>query len=167
KIEKWQKNIEKYQKQIDETEKKLQKFGASVSGNILKTPAEIAQERKDEILRKKIASHNEGKAVRFTDEEKKRIATLQAEQLKARQAQQAIDKNKGRIQRTERRVDARETLRKQQDWRERSQSLAARSNAVAAAQNTINKINDGKKPVQSYLDVISALLKDRLPGSTV
>lgn len=167
KIEKWQKNIEKYQKQIDETEKKLQKFGASVSGNILKTPAEIAQERKDEILRKKIASHNEGKAVRFTDDEKKRIATLQAEQLKARQAQQTIDKNKGRIQRTERRVDARETLRKQQDWRERSQSLAARSNAVAAAQNTMNKINGGKKPVQSYLDLISALLKDRLPGSTV
>ena len=167
KISGWQKGIEKYQKQIDETEQKLQRFGASVSGDILKTSAEIAQERKDEILRKKIASHNEGKVVHFSEGEKKRIVQLQSEQAKARIALSSIEKDKSNIRHTENRIDALDQLRKKQDWKDRSASLTARARTVAAAQNTMNRINDGKKPVQSYLDMISALLTSRLPERTV
>ena len=167
KVEKWQEEIEKYQKQIDETERKLRKLGASVDDNLLKSPQEIAQARKDEILRRKIEAYNKGARVQFSGEEKARIKELQDAQKKAQAARKSIEKNQQSIKDNEKTVRDFDRKRRTQDWKERSAELNRRAKAVSAAQKTIKQVNDGKKPVQSYLDLITQLLRNGLPSSTV
>lgn len=167
KVEKWQEEIEKYQKQIDETERKLRKLGASVDDNLLKSPQEIAQAKKDEILRRKIEAYNKGAKVRFSDEEKARIRELQEAQRKAQAARKSIEGNRQSIKDNEKTVRDFDRKRQRQNWAERSRDLKRRAAAVSAAQKTIKQVNDGKRPVQSYLDLITQLLRNGLPSATV
>ena len=105
--------------------------------------------------------------MRFSDEEKARIRELQDAQKKAQAARKSIEGNRQSIKDNEKTVRDFDRKRQRQNWAERSRDLKRRAAAVSAAQKTIKQVNDGKRPVQSYLDLITQLLRNGLPSATV
>ncbi len=166
KIEKWRENIKGYQKQIDETEKKLSKLGLSVDEDILKTPEQILQAKKDEMLQAKIAAHNRGEKVTFTDEEKARIAQLQEDQKKAREAKKAQEADEKNIEDTEKEVSKLDKQRRDEERQERGQELDQRDKALTAAEAQLTAAKEANAPIVVILEKITDILKNGLPTET-
>ncbi len=167
KIKGWQEEIETYRKGIEKAEKALAKMGLSVDEDILKTPEQIAQDRRDELLRKKIEAHNRGGTVTFTAREKARIAELQKQQTGARRLQKQVTEKEGRIKKTEKEVDQYDRSRREQDWAERAKEMADKGKALDEAQTQVQRIRDGTAPLEKLLTAIQGLLKNGLPPETV
>ncbi len=167
KIKKWQNDIDGYRKKIGEAEKALQKFGLNIEDDILKTPQQIAQEKKDDILKTKIESYNRGEKVTFTKEEKARVAELQAKQKSGRDAKAAQEKAEGDIKQTEKDVEKHDRTRKEQDWKDRAKEMQDKSKSLDSAGK---KIEDAQKNPNASLETvmkeIAKLLKDKLPEET-
>ena len=167
KIAGWRKEIEGYQRDIEKTEKLLGKLGFSVNEDILKTPEQIAQERKDERLRKKIGFANRGAKVRFNSEERDRINAMQTAQREARRRQKQIAGKESAVSRTERKIAAldRDEMARDRENREKMmQQKLAVSESMAQQLETLKRAN---QPLETKLRAIEAVLKQRLPGETV
>ena len=167
KIAGWRKEIEGYQRDIEKTEKLLGKLGLSVNEDILKTPEQIAQERKDERLRKKIGFANRGAKVRFNSEERDRLNVMQAAQTEARRRQKQIAGKESAVSRTERKIAAldRDEMARDRENREKMmQQKLAVSESMAQQLETLKRAN---QPLETKLRAIEAVLKQRLPGETV
>ena len=167
KIAGWRKEIEGYQRDIEKTEKLLGKLGLSVNEDILKTPEQIAQERKDERLRKKIGFANRGAKVRFNSEERDRINAMQTAQREARRRQKQIAGKESAVSRTERKIAAlnRDEMAHDRENREKMmQQKLAVSESMAQQLETLKRAN---QPLETKLRAIEAVLKQRLPGETV
>ena len=167
KIAGWRKEIEGYQRDIEKTEKLLGKLGLSVNEDILKTPEQIAQERKDERLRKKIGFANRGAKVRFNSEERDRLNVMQSAQREARRRQKQIAGKESAVSRTERKIaalDRDETARDRENREKMMQQKLAVSESMAQQLETLKRAN---QPLETKLRAIEAVLKQRLPGETV
>lgn len=167
KIQGWRDEIEQYEKDIEKAEKMLRKFGQTLEDDILKTPEQIAQERKDDILRKKIEAYNKGEKVTFTKEEQEQVKKLQDTQKKARELTANKETNQGYIKDAENAMDAYDRKRKQEEWRERANSLKNRSQVMAAANEQIRIAKEGNAPMEAVLKKIEEILKKGLPNETL
>lgn len=167
KIKGWRDEIEQYEKDIEKAEKMLRKFGQTLEDDILKTPEQIAQERKDDILRKKIEAYNKGEKVTFTKEEQEQVKKLQDAQKKARELTANKETNQGYIKDAENAMDAYDRKRKQEEWKERANSLKNRSQVMAAANEQIRIAKEGNAPMEAVLKKIEEILKKGLPNETL
>lgn len=167
KIAGWRKEIEGYQKDIAKTEAMLQKLGFSVEDDILKTPDQIAQERKDSRLKQKIELANKGSKVEFTAEERDRINQLQAAQKEARENLRKISGNEKSIASEEQKINAldrREARIEQENRLKMNQQKLSAANAMAQQLETLQKAN---MPLDQKLKGIEEVLKKRLPDETM
>lgn len=167
KIAGWRKEIEGYQKDIAKTEAMLQKLGFSVEDDILKTPDQIAQERKDSRLKQKIELANKGSKVEFTAEERDRINQLQAAQKEARENLRKISGNEKSIESEEQKINAldrREARIEQENRLKMNQQKLSAANAMAQQLETLQKAN---MPLDQKLKGIEEVLKKRLPDETM
>ena len=167
KIAGWRKEIEGYQRDIEKTEKMLGKLGFSVNEDILKTPEQIAQERKDARLRKKIEFANRGATVSFTAEERDRINSMQTAQQEARRKQKQIAGKESAVARTERKIatlDRDESTRDRANREKMMQQKLAVSESMAQQLETLKRAN---QPLETKLKSIESVLKQRLPDETV
>lgn len=167
KIAGWRKEIEGYQKDIAKTEAMLQKLGFSVEDDILKTPDQIAQERKDSRLKQKIDLANKGSKVEFTAEERDRINQLQAAQKEARENLRKISGNEKSIESEEQKINAldrREARIEQENRLKMNQQKLSAANAMAQQLETLQKAN---MPLDQKLKGIEEVLKKRLPDETM
>ena len=167
KIAGWRKEIEGYQRDIEKTEKMLGKLGFSVNEDILKTPEQIAQERKDARLRKKIEFANRGATVSFTAEERDRINSMQTAQQEARRKQKQIAGKESAVARTERKIttlDRDESTRDRANREKMMQQKLAVSESMAQQLETLKRAN---QPLEIKLKSIESVLKQRLPDETV
>ena len=167
KIAGWRKEIEGYQKDIAKTEAMLQKLGFSVEDDILKTPDQIAQERKDSRLKQKIELANKGSKVEFTAEERDRINQLQAAQKEARENLRKISGNEKSIASEEQKINAldrREARIEQENRLKMKQQKLSAANAMAQQLETLQKAN---MPLDQKLKGIEEVLKKRLPDETM
>ena len=166
-IQGWRDEIEKYESEIDKAEKKLQRFGATLEDDLLKSPQQIAQDRKDEILRKKIDAYNQGAKVTFTKEEQSRIQELQHEQKRARLAMAEKTSNESSIKSAERSLDAYDRRREIEDRRERANELKNRAATMKAAEDQLRIAKEANQPLEAVLKKIEEILKGGLPNQTV
>lgn len=166
-IQGWREEIEKYESEIDKAEKKLQRFGATLEDDLLKSPEQIAQDRKDEILRKKIDAYNQGAKVTFTKEEQSRIQELQHEQKRARLAMEGKTSNESSIRSAERSLDAYDRRREIEDRRERANELKNRAATMKAAEDQLRIAKEANQPLEAVLKKIEEILKGGLPNQTV
>lgn len=167
KIAGWRKEIEGYQKDIAKTEAMLQKLGFSVEDDILKTPDQIAQERKDSRLKQKIELANKGSKVEFTAEERDRINQLQAAQKEARENLRKISGNEKSIESEEQKINAldrREARIEQENRLKMNQQKLSAANAMAQQLENLQKAN---MPLDQKLKGIEEVLKKRLPDETM
>ena len=167
KIAGWRKEIEGYQKDIAKTEAMLQKLGFSVEDDILKTPDQIAQERKDSRLKQKIELANKGSKVEFTAEERDRINQLQAAQKEARENLRKISGNEKSIASEEQKINALdrwEARIEQENRLKMNQQKLSAANAMAQQLETLQKAN---MPLDQKLKGIEEVLKKRLPDETM
>lgn len=167
KIAGWRKEISGYQKDIEKTEAMLRKLGFSVEDDILKTPEQIAQERKDSRLRRKIEFANRGARVEFTKEERDRINKLQSAQKEARGKMREISGNERSIAAGERKIDSldrREAKIDQENRLKMNQQKLSAANAMAQQLETLQKAN---MPLDQKLKGIEEVLKKRLPDESM
>ena len=145
----------------------LRKLGFSVEDDILKTPEQIAQERKDSRLRRKIEFANRGASVEFTKEERDRINKLQSAQKEARGKMREISGNERSIAAGERKIDSldrREAKIDQENRLKMNQQKLSAANAMAQQLETLQKAN---MPLDQKLKGIEEVLKKRLPDESM
>ena len=167
KIQGWRDEIAKYQKDIESAEKMLRRFGAALEDDILKTPEQIAQERKDNILRQKIDAYNRGEKVTFTKEEQARIREMQNAQNKARKLMADKEMNEGYINDAEKSLNAYDRRREIEERNARANELKNRSAALKAAEDQLRIAKEANQPMESVLKKIEEILKYGLPNQTV
>ena len=167
KIQGWRDEIAKYQKDIESAEKMLRRFGATLEDDILKTPEQIAQERKDNILRQKIDAYNRGEKVTFTKEEQARIREMQNAQNKARKLMADKEMNEGYINDAEKSLNAYDRRREIEERNARANELKNRSAALKAAEDQLRIAKEANQPMESVLKKIEEILKYGLPNQTV
>lgn len=167
KIKKWQDDIDGYRKKIDEAEKALRKFGLNLEDDILKTPQQIAQAKKDELLKTKIEAYNRGAVVNFSKEEKARVVELQARQKSGRDAKTAQEKAEGDVKKTEKEVDKYDRTRREQDWKDRAKEMQDKSKSLGTAGKKIEEAQKNPNAaLETVMKEIAKLLKDKLPDET-
>ncbi|MDD3886957.1 MAG: hypothetical protein PHI35_08790, partial [Victivallaceae bacterium] len=167
-IDAWKKKITDYGKQIDAVDKKLSRFGASVDEDILKTPEQIAQDKKDDLLRVKITAANKGEKVSFTAEERDRINSLREEQLKARKLKAESSDLSKQSETSEASISAEARDRAAADKARRLKELDARekiTNAVSATASTASS-DMQLKDLITIISRIDLTLKHGLPSET-
>lgn len=167
KIQGWRDEIAKYQKDIESAEKMLSKFGATLEDDILKTPEQIAQERKDNVLRQKIDAYNQGAKVTFTKEEQARILEMQNAQNKARKLMADKEMNEGYINDAEKSLNAYDRRREIEERNARANELKNRSAALKAAEDQLRIAKEANQPMEAVLKKIEEILKYGLPNQTV
>lgn len=167
KIQGWRDEIAKYQKDIESAEKMLSKFGATLEDDILKTPEQIAQERKDNVLRQKIEAYNQGAKVTFTKEEQARILEMQNAQNKARKLMADKEMNEGYINDAEKSLNAYGRRREIEERNARANELKNRSAALKAAEDQLRIAKEANQPMEAVLKKIEEILKYGLPNQTV
>lgn len=167
KIQGWRDEIAKYQKDIESAEKMLRRFGATLEDDILKTPEQIAQERKDNILRQKIDAYNQGAKVTFTKEEQARILEMQNAQNKARKLMADKEMNEGYINDAEKSLNAYDRRREIEERNARANELKNRSAALKAAEDQLRIAKEANQPMEAVLKKIEEILKYGLPNQTV
>ena len=167
KIQGWRDEIAKYQKDIESAEKMLRRFGATLEDDILKTPEQIAQERKDNILRQKIDAYNQGAKVTFTKEEQARILEMQNAQNKARKLMADKEMNEGYINDAEKSLNAYDRRREIEERNARANELKNRSAALKAAEDQLRIAKEANQPMEAVLKKIEEILKNGLPNQTV
>ena len=167
KIQGWRDEIAKYQKDIESAEKMLSKFGATLEDDILKTPEQIAQERKDNVLRQKIDAYNQGAKVTFTKEEQARILEMQNAQNKARKLMADKEMNESYINDAEKSLNAYDRRREIEERNARANELKNRSAALKAAEDQLRIAKEANQPMEAVLKKIEEILKYGLPNQTV
>ena len=167
KIQGWRDEIAKYQKDIESAEKMLRRFGATLEDDILKTPEQIAQERKDNILRQKIDAYNQGAKVTFTKEEQARILEMQNAQNKARKLMADKEMNESYINDAEKSLNAYDRRREIEERNARANELKNRSAALKAAEDQLRIAKEANQPMEAVLKKIEEILKYGLPNQTV
>lgn len=167
KIQGWRDEIAKYQKDIESAEKMLSKFGATLEDDILKTPEQIAQERKDNVLRQKIDAYNQGAKVTFTKEEQARIQEMQNTQNKARKLKADKEMNESYINDAEKSLNAYDRKRELEERKARANELKNRSAALKAAEDQLRIAKEANQPMEAVLKKIEEILKYGLPNQTV
>ena len=167
KIQGWRDEIAKYQKDIESAEKMLSKFGATLEDDILKTPEQIAQERKDNVLRQKIDAYNQGAKVTFTEEEQARILEMQNAQNKARKLMADKEMNESYINDAEKSLNAYDRRREIEERNARANELKNRSAALKAAEDQLRIAKEANQPMEAVLKKIEEILKYGLPNQTV
>lgn len=167
KIQGWRDEIAKYQKDIESAEKMLSKFGATLEDDILKTPEQIAQERKDNVLRQKIDAYNQGAKVTFTKEEQARILEMQNAQNKARKLMADKEMNESYINDAEKSLNAYDRRREIEERNARANELKNRSAALKAAEDQLRIAKEANQPMEAVLKKIEEILKNGLPNQTV
>lgn len=167
KIQGWRDEIAKYQKDIESAEKMLSKFGATLEDDILKTPEQIAQERKDNVLRQKIDAYNQGAKVTFTKEEQARIQEMQNSQNKARKLKADKEMNETYINDAEKSLNAYDRKRELEERKARANELKNRSAALKAAEDQLRIAKEANQPMEAVLKKIEEILKYGLPNQTV
>lgn len=167
KIQGWRDEIAKYQKDIESAEKMLSKFGATLEDDILKTPEQIAQERKDNVLRQKIDTYNQGAKVTFTKEEQARILEMQNAQNKARKLMADKEMNESYINDAEKSLNAYDRRREIEERNARANELKNRSAALKAAEDQLRIAKEANQPMEAVLKKIEEILKYGLPNQTV
>lgn len=167
KIQGWRDEIAKYQKDIESAEKMLSKFGATLEDDILKTPEQIAQERKDNVLRRKIDAYNQGAKVTFTKEEQARILEMQNAQNKARKLMADKEMNESYINDAEKSLNAYDRRREIEERNARANELKNRSAALKAAEDQLRIAKEANQPMEAVLKKIEEILKYGLPNQTV
>lgn len=166
KIQAWRKEIQACEKDIQRTEKKLAEFGASLSGPILKTQSQLQQEEKDFELRAKIEAHNAGRRVRFTGEERARIAEMEKERKHALSLTSSKERIQGRIEQTENSLESFDSRRKREGWQARTNELQIRMRAVNSASANLQSGNAGSLTLDA-VKRIEEVLRRGLPGGNV
>ena len=167
KIQGWRDEIAKYQKDIESAEKMLRRFGATLEDDILKTPEQIAQERKDNVLRQKIDAYNQGAKVTFTKEEQARILEMQNAQNKARKLMADKEMNESYINDAEKSLNAYDRRREIEERNARANELKNRSAALKAAEDQLRIAKEANQPMEAVLKKIEEILKYGLPNQTV
>ena len=167
KIAGWRKQISGYQKDIKKTETMLQKLGFSVEEDILKTPEQIAQERKDSRLKQKIELANKGSKVEFSKEERDRINQLQKAQKEAREKMQKIAGNEKSISATEADIDALDRKEAKIDQENRQKLNQQKLNAANQMEKDLETLKKANMPMEQRLKGIEEVLKKRLPLESV
>ena len=167
KIAGWRKQISGYQKDIEKTETMLQKLGFSVEDDILKTPEQIAQERKDSRLKQKIELANKGSKVEFSKEERDRINQLQTAQKEAREKIQKIAGNEKSISATEADIDALDRKEAKIDQENRQKLNRQKMNAANQMEKDLETLKKANLPMEQRLKGIEEVLKKRLPLESV
>ncbi len=167
KIEGWREEIKGYQKDIDATEKMLRKLGQSVDEDILKTPEQIAQAEKDDMLKTKIEAANKGQSVTFTKEEAARINEMQKAQSDARAKQKAIQGGEANIEGAEKDLKSLDKQRRQEDYDSRRKNIEQRELATARVNEQLETAKAANKPMVELLDAIKDILKKGLPTETM
>lgn len=167
KIAGWRKQISGYQKDIKKTETMLQKLGFSVEEDILKTPEQIAQERKDSRLKQKIELANKGSKVEFSKEERDRINQLQTAQKEAREKIQKIAGNEKSISATEADIDALDRKEAKIDQENRQKLNRQKMNAANQMEKDLETLKKANMPMEQRLKGIEEVLKKRLPLESV
>ena len=167
KIQGWRDEIAKYQKDIESAEKMLRRFGATLEDDILKTPEQIAQERKDNILRQKIEAYNQGAKVTFTKEEQARIRAMQNTQSKARKLMADKEMNEEYINDAEKSLNAYDRRREIEERSARANELKNRSAALKSAEDQLRIAKEANQPMEAVLKKIEEILKYGLPKQTV
>lgn len=167
KIAGWRKQISGYQKDIKKTETMLQKLGFSVEEDILKTPEQIAQERKDSRLKQKIELANKGSKVEFSKEERDRINQLQKAQKEAREKMQKIAGNEKSISATEADIDALDRKEAKIDQENRQKLNRQKLNAANQMEKDLETLKKANMPMEQRLKGIEEVLKKRLPLESV
>lgn len=167
KIAGWRKQISGYQKDIEKTESMLQKLGFSVEEEILKTPEQIAQERKDSRLKQKIELANKGSKVEFSKEERDRINQLQTAQKEAREKMRKIAGNEKSISATEADIDALDRKEAKIDQENRQKLNRQKLNAANQMEKDLETLKKANMPMEQRLKGIEEVLKKRLPLESV
>lgn len=167
KIAGWRKQISGYQKDIEKTESMLQKLGFSVEEDILKTPEQIAQERKDSRLKQKIELANKGSKVEFSKEERDRINQLQTAQKEAREKMRKIAGNEKSISATEADIDALDRKEAKIDQENRQKLNQQKLNAANQMEKDLETLKKANMPMEQRLKGIEEVLKKRLPLESV
>ena len=145
----------------------LSKFGATLEDDILKTPEQIAQERKDNVLRQKIDAYNQGAKVTFTKEEQARILEMQNAQNKARKLMADKEMNESYINDAEKSLNAYDRRREIEERNARANELKNRSAALKAAEDQLRIAKEANQPMEAVLKKIEEILKYGLPNQTV
>ena len=167
KIKGWRDEIEQYEKDIEKAEKMLLRFGATLEDDILKTPQQIAQERKDHILRQKIEAYNQGAKVTFTKEEQAQIREMQNAQKKARKFMADKEMNEGYIHDAEKSLNAYDRRREIEERNARANELKNRSAALKNAEDQLRIAKEANQPMEAVLKKIEEILKKGLPTETL
>ena len=132
-----------------------------------KTPEQIAQERKDNVLRQKIDAYNQGAKVTFTKEEQARILEMQNAQNKARKLMADKEMNEGYINDAEKSLNAYDRRREIEERNARANELKNRSAALKAAEDQLRIAKEANQPMEAVLKKIEEILKNGLPHQTV
>lgn len=167
KIEGWREEIKGYQKDIDATEKMLRKLGQSVDEDILKTPGQIAQAEKDDMLKTKIEAANKGQTVTFTKDEAARINEMQKAQSEARRRQESVKGGEANIEGAEKDLKSLDKQRRQEDYDSRRKNIKQRELATARVNEQLETAKAANKPMVELLDAIKDILKKGLPTETI
>lgn len=169
KIEQWRENINQYSKQIDAVEKKLSRFGSSVDEDILKTPEQIAQDKKDDLLKLKISAANKGEKVSFTAEERDRINSLRQEQLQARDLKKQSSEMSDMSEESGKTISKMTRERASVERNERVKILEDREKTASAITKTAeNAAPDMEiKKLTPLIARIEEILKKGLPSETI
>jgi len=166
-IDRLRKNIKKYEKDIDEVDKKLGKLGLNIDEDILKTPEQILQAKKDDVLKKKIEAQNQGEKVTFSKEEMERINSLRKEQKKARRlkGQKNVDEN--RIETYEEEQENRDYVTKQRNNKKRQEELDRKNKNILTVEKQLENLKKASQPLETILKSLETILKKGLPGEVV
>jgi hypothetical protein len=162
----WKEKIDALKGKLDVLKDDLGKFGVSdLSKGVLKTAGQVAQQRKDDVLARKIEAANSGETVAFSAEEKKRIAALEAQRAAGLGMEGEIKGAEGNISAEEKKRRAADIAARTAD---RNKGLASLQEKLGVTRNSAEQIANIKA---ANIDVVAALaqIKDllagRLPGT--